>query len=1130
MSRDLEAGILDEEKIPLVRIVGRDRQEDKRHEIITDMAGDQTVELKMKYKIDICEEEGNETFKFMKVKTKSSAEEVATDAERFVKIAECAKSIFICVDDAEHVSDKWVQIVNRISRAFIANLMFLTNGLGHQILNRVNARREVKTVCVISTSFVTGTAVKNSNDSKKYCGVLDHQKRETFGPRVGIRAALLLEDASPDDVMKYKLAILKAYSEVEPYCMKVIIDGSKELLNSMADNSYFSDRRGVLILKNGGLLSSLLYSFVEAFRNGSEMVEQAEEDVKSVCQEYFPGNDCNYIFELVIENIKQNFAIFFTFDETEEIDKERLGSAIIPSLVQGLHAPVNLLIDSSKEIYDTLSNPEYFKINNTTLISEESGEIPYLLADFVQCGNQKMFSYGLIEYFEGVDGFVASMKQNISKLKVYDANNPESNSMLLRAVTFMEKVIINRPSYLSPLVAQKFSYLAITSVLRENRPEIFGNWPFHQIEIDTYIYCNLRFHWHDQDERNESKVGNHFGILHYRNYDKPKWQHMGRNINKAIEKLSNGIIANCFHEDGKPNVEIISPIQALIINRLFCMQLDFVKMLWKFDKENILVNTVMIWILINGILKEKIFARESAADDLVKLKEYLAAAIKWPLDKLLKNLFQMELLEDRIMLFRGQPLFLAAGEGEFCEFLTHTVTKRCISREWDHCDLSYGPNKMLAKVLNKPRIKLYIHMVMYVVSYLLLAYYTLQQRAKASGVLKWVLLTMISSLFVDELRQALGDKQYSIRISLKRWWSDGWNKLDAFSMMIYYIAFILECAGVINASRLLFSIFTFIWCLKFYQFLRAFESLGTYIILVQKMLPQLGNFSIVALIAIISYGVFMTSILFPNITFKSWSVFIMVLLRPYLLLFAETGINEYDLSTKNTIYNTPKIETASEIIMVVGMCVFLMFGGVLLLNLLIAIFSGIYEEVKEESVKLWALNDLQLLQEFQRKPVVPIPFSLPVNIFLLFKRRLTKPLVYSYRYVHSSLNFKQVQRDLTEKLPEWNEKQERSSDSIIRDIDTQVAELNQMYQFKTKELQSAMGSQHEDVKEILKEHQENSLKMMEKKVEELEGSIGETAKDVNKRVDDIEKKMDNVDIRCQEISTLLKQLIESAKG
>ena len=1118
MSRDVEVGIHNEETIPLVNIGERERHtnEDKdegascgegtkspclnntgreydnnSEEIISDRADDQTVESKMKYKIDICEGEGKETFKFMKMKTKSSAEEVAKDAEKFFEIAEFRNTILMCIDDAGEITDSWVEVVNGISKLLTGNWIFLTNFWGQKILSGMDISesqfQEAETVCVISTLFVAGTAVKDSDHNKQYFGVSDYQMQEQLGPKSDtcgrIRAALLLEDASPDDVMKYKLAILKAYLEVEPYCIKMITDGSKELLNSMADNSYFYDRRGVLILKNGGLLSSVLHSFIEAFRNGSEMVEQAEEDVKSVCQEFFSENDRVDVVALIIENIRQNIAKFITFDETEEMNYEKIERAIFDVFVEGLRAPFTLLVHSSIEIYAALSDPEYFTNNNTTLIFEKCGGLPYLLADYLQCKEQERIARGLWYFFVDTNDFVKSIDENSSKLEVYDANNPISIDMLSRVVTFMEK-IINFPLFNSTLVAQKFSYIAIIAVLCENRPEIFEKWPCHQIEIDTYIFCNLRFHWHDKDVRNESKVAEHFGILSCRNRNEPEWQHMGTNINKAIEKLSNGIIANCFHEDGKPNVEIISPIQALIINRLFCMQLDFVKMLWKYDKEKILVNAVMIWILINGILKEKIFARESAAEDLVKLKEYFAAAINWPLDKLLRcnDITQDILLRNEIVLFQGQPLFLAFGVGEFCEFLTHTVTKRCISQEWNHDKMykrhKYVENdsddsdsdddhesydykigfKMLRKVLNKPRIKLYIHIVVYVISYLMLAYYTLQQKAKASAVIKWVLLTMISSLFVDELRQALGDKQYSIRISLKRWWSDGWNKLDVLSMVIYYIAFILECAGVINASRLLFSTFTFIWCLKFYQFLRAFESLGTYIILVQKMLPQLGNFAIVALIAIISYGVFMTSILFPNITFKSWSVFIMVLLRPYLLLFAETGINEYDLSTKNTIYNTPKIETASEIIMVVGMCAFLMFGGVLLLNLLIAIFSGIYEEVKEESVKLWALNDIQLLQEFQRKPVVPIPFSLPINVILLLRRRSTKPLGYAFRDARSSLKLNQIQRALTEKLLEWNEKEERSSESIIRSIDTQLAELHQLYQSKNNEMQSAMGS------------------------------------------------------------------------
>ena len=1061
------------------------------------------------------------------------------------------KSILICVDDAEKITDSWVEVVKEICRHLNVKWIFLTNGCGEQIRSRVCTLWGVETVCVISTSSVMGTAVTDSDHDKQYFGVVDHEKQEHFGPNSEqsdkIKAALLLEDASPGDVMKYKLAIFKAYSENELNCMKMITDGSKELLNSMADNSYFSDRRGVLIFKNGGLLSSVLYALVTAVRNGSEMVVQAEKNMRSVCQEYFSGNDRIYLAELTLKNIKQNIAIFSTFDETEGINNENNKSAISNAIVEGLRAPINLLMDSSKATYDELLNPDYFKNHNTTLIFKNFSGIPYLVADYLINGNPVLSAAWLrILFEENTEDFVDSIDENYTKLEVYDANNPESNNMLSRIVTFMEKVSIPAIMYNTP-VDQKFSYIAISTVLALNRPGIFKSWSCHQIEIDTYIFCNLRFHWHDKDVRHESKVAEHFGILSADDCNKPEWQHMGTNINKAIEKLSNGIIATCFHEDGKPNIDILSPIQALIINRVFCMQLDFVTMLCKYDKDNILVNTVMIWILINGILKEKIFARESASDELVKLKEYFAVSIKWPLDKLLSSFHyeQGNLLRNRIALFREQPLFIAAGGGQFCEFLTHTVTKRCISQEWNNHNVGDDRDKMLLKFLSKPRIKLYSHMVMYVISYLLLAYYTLQQKAKASGVIKWVVLTMISSLFVDELRQASREGHYPIRISLKRWWSDGWNKLDFLSITIYYLAFLLECAGVVNASRLLFSIFTFIWCLKFYQFLRAFESLGTYIILVQKMLPQLGNFAIVALIAIISYGVFMTSILFPNIKFASWSVLIMVLLRPYLLLFAETGINEYDLSTKNTIYNTPKIETASEIIMVVGMCVFLMFGGVLLLNLLIAIFSGIYEEVKEESVKLWALDNLQLLQEFQRKPIVPIPFSLPINIFLLFKKRSTKPRVYSLAEVSSSLNLKHYHWCLTAVFPEWKEDQETSSESIIRGIDTQVAKLHQMCQSKNDELQSAMGNQHEDVKEIqefLKEsskqideraaNSERHVKKVLKEHQENSRLMGETAlevKSLNKRVDVIEKKIDSVEGQCQEISTLLKGLIKSMK-
>ena len=60
-----------------------------------------------------------------------------------------------------------------------------------------------------------------------------------------------------------------------------------------------------------------------------------------------------------------------------------------------------------------------------------------------------------------------------------------------------------------------------------------------------------------------------------------------------------------------------------MVNRLFNMQLEFVKILWRYDKRNAMTNGLMLWMLISGILKENIFKDEGLeehADKLNKMK------------------------------------------------------------------------------------------------------------------------------------------------------------------------------------------------------------------------------------------------------------------------------------------------------------------------------------------------------------------------------------------------------------------------------------------------------------------------------------------------------------------------------
>ncbi|VDO96954.1 unnamed protein product [Schistosoma margrebowiei] len=52
-----------------------------------------------------------------------------------------------------------------------------------------------------------------------------------------------------------------------------------------------------------------------------------------------------------------------------------------------------------------------------------------------------------------------------------------------------------------------------------------------------------------------------------------------------------------------------------------------------------------------------------------------------------------------------------------------------------------------------------------------------------------------------------------------------------------------------------------------------------------------------------------------------------------------------------------------------------MIAGILLINLLIAIFSNVFEKIEENSIELWKFNIFSIVLEYSNRPVLPVPFS-----------------------------------------------------------------------------------------------------------------------------------------------------------
>ena len=67
------------------------------------------------------------------------------------------------------------------------------------------------------------------------------------------------------------------------------------------------------------------------------------------------------------------------------------------------------------------------------------------------------------------------------------------------------------------------------------------------------------------------------------------------------------------------------------------MQLEFVKVLWRYDKRNAMKNGLILWMLIKGIIKENIFGDESLVEEvnkLNKLKMYLIPELLLSLNRI----------------------------------------------------------------------------------------------------------------------------------------------------------------------------------------------------------------------------------------------------------------------------------------------------------------------------------------------------------------------------------------------------------------------------------------------------------------------------------------------------------------
>lgn len=69
----------------------------------------------------------------------------------------------------------------------------------------------------------------------------------------------------------------------------------------------------------------------------------------------------------------------------------------------------------------------------------------------------------------------------------------------------------------------------------------------------------------------------------------------------------------------------------------------------------------------------------------------------------------------------------------------------------------------------------------------------------------------------------------------------------------------------------------------------------------------------------------------------------------------------------------------------IAMAIYLLASYVLLINLLIAVFNNIFQEVNSMAHQVWMFQRFTTIMEYEQKPILPPPFIVISHIYLLLR-------------------------------------------------------------------------------------------------------------------------------------------------
>eukprot|EP00092_Neocalanus_flemingeri_P021755 GFUD01023599.1.p1 GENE.GFUD01023599.1~~GFUD01023599.1.p1 ORF type:complete len:1565 (-),score=309.61 GFUD01023599.1:400-5094(-) len=294
--------------------------------------------------------------------------------------------------------------------------------------------------------------------------------------------------------------------------------------------------------------------------------------------------------------------------------------------------------------------------------------------------------------------------------------------------------------------------------------------------------------------------------------------------------------------------------------------------------------------------------------------------------------------------------------------------------------------KRLYEFYRAPITKYYSHFIAYLVFLGMYTYICLVKTPPVPSIPEIFVTAYVATYGLEKIRQFCALEPNRIGEKFTLWMADSkWNILDVGAIFIFLVGFCLRWDPSTRAgARVTYCTIINYFFIRILKFLAVTKYFGPVVAMMYRMVKNMLYFIVLLLVVLVSFGVCQQSIKYPNEDWN-WRLLRHVFYQPYFMLYGEVYAPDIDpeCNPDCTVYGECG-EASDGSLMVpchpgrwvtpIAMTLYLLAANILILNLLIAVFNNIYQQVNAISHEVWNFQRYGVVMEYEEKPSLPPPF------------------------------------------------------------------------------------------------------------------------------------------------------------